>query len=111
MLLAQRLLMSARQLSGILINYWNSSNEFEYLIDGSGNNYVKNQGSSGSTNNLMLYTGEALEVGATQVFTIGDLGQTVAVYRVSSTAWTYHTAPYIGSIRHLRRMRIETENH
>jgi hypothetical protein len=58
-----------------------------------GDNKITNQGTS-STNDLLLYTGESLEVGSTQVFSLGTTGQTVAVYRTLTAEWTYHTAPY-----------------
>lgn len=77
-----------------LINYTNTLNKFVYTLDGSKNNIITNQGGSLAKYNLLLNTGEELEVLATQVFSVGDTGQTVACYRVPTATWTYHTAPY-----------------
>jgi len=52
------------------ILYTTDLNTFEYAKDGSGNMIVDNKGTTGDTHDLKLYSGQALEVGATQVFNI-----------------------------------------
>lgn len=69
------------------------SDPFTYTIDVSGNNILTNAGSS-AINDGLMYTGESLEVGATQVFDmpIDTDGQCVAIYNAITPAWVYTTS-------------------
>lgn len=77
-----------------LIDYKNVSNEFVYTLDVSDNNIITNQGTGSTTYDGLLYTGESLKVGATQVFDIPvDInGDCIAIYNTTTAAWTYTTS-------------------
>jgi len=75
-----------------LIEYtWSADS---YALNGSDEVIVTNQGSSGTTNDLLLNTGEPIEVSAGQEFDVPVEADSdcVAYYNITTKAWVYQTS-------------------